>query len=353
MAAVEISHLRKSYSRLGVQAIDDVTLTVEAGELLVLLGPSGCGKTTTLRCIAGLESPTEGTIKLGDQTVFDGSSRTVVPAERRDIGMVFQGYALWPHLTVLQNIQYPLRARRMKTALSERWAESMAEVVGCSDLLDRRPGELSGGQQQRIALARALVARPSVMLFDEPLSNLDAGLRVQLRREISRIHRELGFTGVYVTHDQVEAFGVADQISVLRKGKLVQHATPDELRAAPANEWCATFMGYSGRFELPAEQVPAERRPSAADRYICRFHPRGPRIVTRRDQFAGTGLGLTGKVVEVTDLGSYSEVRVKTDLTILDVEVSQYGSLSDAGALSIGQTVQVVVDWKDLAIFAE
>ena len=189
-------------------AIDNLDLEIEPGEFLVLLGPSGCGKTTTLRCIAGLETGEEGSIEIGDGAVFDASRGINVPPNKRNLGMVFQSYALWPHMTVRKNIAYPLRTRGIKGDKANQWIEEVAALVDTSALLDRYPSQLSGGQQQRVALSRGLVARPEIVLFDEPLSNLDARLRDLVRTEIHELHARIGFTAVYVTHDQVEALAL-------------------------------------------------------------------------------------------------------------------------------------------------
>ena len=253
MAGVSISSLRKEYGG-GVAAVDGVSLDVADGEMLVLLGPSGCGKTTTLRCLAGLEDPTAGSIHFGERTVFDRARRVDLPPEKRDVGMVFQSYALWPHKTVAENIAYPLKARRLKRELREEgWVGEAARAVGCEGLLDRYPGQLSGGQQQRVALARALVARPAVVLFDEPLSNLDARLRDSVRSEIHEIHRRLGFTGVYVTHDQSEAFALGDRLAVMRSGRIEQLGAPREIYERPATEYVAGFVGFVNRIPLARE----------------------------------------------------------------------------------------------------
>src|SRR5205814_3183671 len=187
--------------------------------------PSGCGKTTTLRCIAGLETGENGSIAFGDRTVFDAERRTNVPPNKRNIGMVFQSYALWPHMTVRKNIGYPLRTRRIKGAQAKGWIEKVAALVDTTQLLDRHPAQLSGGQQQRIALARGLVARPELVLFDEPLSNLDARLRDQVRAELHELHQRLHFTAVFVTHDQSEALALGDRIAIMRSGKIEQYGT--------------------------------------------------------------------------------------------------------------------------------
>jgi len=228
-------------------AVDNLELEVEPGEFLVLLGPSGCGKTTTLRCIAGLETADEGSIAFGDRTVFDAAAGVNVAPNKRNIGMVFQSYALWPHMTVRKNIGYPLRARRVPRQTAAEWIEDVARLVDCSNLLDRYPGQLSGGQQQRVALSRGLVARPELVLFDEPLSNLDARLRDQVRAEIHELHARLGFTAVYVTHDQVEALALGDRLAIMRRGAIEQLGRPDEIFEEPATEYVAEFIGMSNR----------------------------------------------------------------------------------------------------------
>jgi iron(III) transport system ATP-binding protein len=228
-------------------AVDDLELAIEEGEFLVLLGPSGCGKTTTLRCIAGLETAEDGAIAFGDNVVFDAARGVNVPPNKRNIGMVFQSYALWPHMTVRKNIGYPLRTRRIKRDQAAQWIDEVAALVDTTPLLDRYPAQLSGGQQQRIALARGLVARPGLVLFDEPLSNLDARLRDQVRTEIHELHARLGFTAVYVTHDQVEALALGDRLAIMRHGALEQLAPPDVIFEEPATEYVAGFIGMANR----------------------------------------------------------------------------------------------------------
>ncbi|NYE21506.1 ABC transporter ATP-binding protein [Microbacterium immunditiarum] len=239
--------MTKEYA--GNVVMDGLDLRIEEGEFLVLLGPSGCGKTTTLRCIAGLETPDGGTLRFGGQTIFDAAKRINVPTHKRDIGMVFQSYALWPHMTVRQNVAYPLKVRRMKQEIRDGWPEKALELVRCTELAGRYPGQLSGGQQQRVALARGLVAQPRIVLMDEPLSNLDAKLRQQVRSEIKELHQELGFTAVLVTHDQDEALALGDRIAIMRDGRIEQIATPEQLFLEPATEYVATFIGLSNRVE--------------------------------------------------------------------------------------------------------
>jgi len=248
MASFRISGLSKSYGSNVI--VDDLDLEIDEGEFLVLLGPSGCGKTTTLRCLAGLETPEAGRIEFKGRAVYDSAARLNVPAHKRSIGMVFQSYALWPNMTVRRNIAYPLKVRKMKDAIAAGRVEETAEMVHCGHLLDRYPSQLSGGQQQRIALARGLSARPDLVLFDEPLSNLDARLRDQVRTEIHRLHESLGFGAVFVTHDQSEAFALGDKLAIMRAGTIEQLGTPDEVYNNPATDYVADFIGMSNRLEL-------------------------------------------------------------------------------------------------------
>jgi multiple sugar transport system ATP-binding protein len=220
-----------------VTAVDDLTLEVADEEFLVLLGPSGCGKSTALRMIAGLEEPTAGTIEIGDRTVND------VEAKDRDIAMVFQSYALYPHMTVRRNIEFPLKSRRVPKEERDRLVGEAAGVLGLSELLGRKPAQLSGGQRQRVALARAIVRRPQAFLMDEPLSNLDAKLRVQTRAELIELRRRLRATILYVTHDQVEAMTMGDRVAILDQGVLQQVGGPQDVYAQPANLFVARFIG--------------------------------------------------------------------------------------------------------------
>jgi iron(III) transport system ATP-binding protein len=252
MGDLRVSGLTKSFGTGGskVPAVDGFSVEVKDGELLVLLGPSGCGKSTTIRALAGLEVPDAGRIAFGPQVVFDAARRIEVRPHKRDLGMVFQSYALWPHMTVHRNIAYPLRARRRGEGNRKELVEKAAELVDCTALLDRYPSQLSGGQQQRVALARALVARPAVMLFDEPLSNLDAKLREQLRADLHRLHRQVGFTGVYVTHDHAEALALGDRLAIMRAGHIEQLGTPALVFSEPRTEYVAAFIGIDNVIEL-------------------------------------------------------------------------------------------------------
>jgi multiple sugar transport system ATP-binding protein len=243
-AALGVSDLCKEFS-VGRPAVDGVSFHVGVGEIVVLLGPSGCGKTTTLRCVAGLEHPTAGRISIAGRMVSAPAEGVMVPPRLRNIGMVFQSYAVWPHMTVKQNVAYPLRHRRVARAEIDRKVADMLELVGLSELAQRPVVSLSGGQMQRVALARSLVYQPQLLLLDEPLSNLDAQLRLRLRDDLRRIIKRAGVTAVYVTHDQAEAVVLGDRIGVMRAGKLLQMASPDEIYNRPADLFVASFTGAS------------------------------------------------------------------------------------------------------------
>jgi iron(III) transport system ATP-binding protein len=231
-----------------VQAVGGIDFYVSPGQTVTLLGPSGCGKTTTLRCIAGLEIPTSGRITVGNRVVYDDASNTFVEPERRNIGMVFQSYAIWPHMTVGGNVGFPLSIIGMsKNEVQER-TRAVLELVGLGGLQRRSAADLSGGQQQRVALARALVHEPSVVVFDEPLSNLDANLRERMRSELQLLQSRLGFTAIFVTHDQKEALSLSDHIVIMNKGLIEQTGTPREIFTNPATAFAARFLGYSNVF---------------------------------------------------------------------------------------------------------
>ena len=242
-AIIECSDMVKNYGK--VRALDRVDLHLARGEILCLLGPSGCGKTTTLRVIAGLEELDEGSVKLGGRTV--GSARVHVPPERRNVGVVFQDFALFPHMNVQQNVRYGLH----RSGSPSSRVDEVLDLVGLDGYRDRMPHELSGGQQQRVALARALGPRPEVVLFDEPFSNLDAGLRERLRAEVRRILREAGTSAIFVTHDQQEALSLADRVAVMWDGKILQNAPPHQIYCQPATRMVASFVGQANF--LPAD----------------------------------------------------------------------------------------------------
>jgi len=239
MATVVLTDLRKVFApERGepVAALDGATLALQSGELLALLGPSGCGKTTLLRVIAGLEQPDGGSVLIADQ------DQTRIPPERRDVALVFQTLALYPHLTAAENLTFGLKLRKTATAEIKTRVTETAARLSLTDCLDRRPAELSGGQRQRVALGRALIRRPAVLLLDEPFANLDAPLRRELRRELQRLHQELRFTAILVTHDQSEALTLGERVAVMNGGRVVQIGRPQELLAQPANDFVRTFL---------------------------------------------------------------------------------------------------------------
>jgi iron(III) transport system ATP-binding protein len=241
MAHLELAHLTKRYS--GVKSVDGISLSVEPGEFICLLGPSGCGKTTTLRMLAGFLEPDEGEIRVGGKVVSAPGS--VIPPERRNMGMIFQSYAVWPHMTVRDNVAYGLKMRGVAAEEKQRRTDTILKATKLFELAARYPSELSGGQQQRVALARALAPNPEILLLDEPLSNLDANLRGDMRLEIRRLHDEFRNTSIYVTHDQVEAMTMADRIVVMNAGRIEQIGTPQDVYDRPNSKFVARFIGGS------------------------------------------------------------------------------------------------------------
>jgi iron(III) transport system ATP-binding protein len=361
MADIVVENLVKRFGKQGVLAVDDVSFRVAEGELLVLLGPSGCGKTTTLRCLAGLEEPDSGALRLGSRTVFDRSSHTNVPIYRRDIGFVFQSYALWPHLTAHDNITFPLQARHVRKAERNQKAEDVAALLDLSrELLNKRPGQLSGGQQQRVSLARALVAEPSVVLFDEPLSNLDARLREQLRLELRSLHRRVGFTGVYVTHDLAEALALGDRVAVMRQGKIDQVGRPVEVFEAPSSPSTATLLGFrrvadldmfsategttahAGRVRGPIPALPGS--PKALSLFI---RPDRVRVCRPADTVDGR-VELSGGIIEqVVGVGTHSDVVV----TFGDHWLRLVEDIEASARLRVGDEVVVEMQARHIQVY--
>lgn len=241
MSRLRLENIEKKYGAL--KAVDTLSLDVQDGELVTLLGPSGCGKTTTLRCVSGFLQPEKGAIFIGDRNI------TYIPPEKRGIGLVFQNYALWPHMTVRENLAFGLQLKKLDKRTIEEKVLKLLETVRLEGMEQRYPRELSGGQQQRVALARALILEPDILLLDEPLSNLDALLREQMRFEIARIHKEFGITTIYVTHDQTEAMVISDRIVLLNRGQIMQQGPPEEIYSLPANKFVAGFMGTTNFVE--------------------------------------------------------------------------------------------------------
>ena len=243
-AGLVVENLVKSFG--GVVAVGGVSFTVAPGEFVSLLGPSGCGKTTTLRCIAGFEQPSQGRISINGEMIANAATQSFVPPNRRHFGMVFQSYAIWPHMTVFNNVAYPLKVQRKhKQDKIRELVKEKLRIVGLADYDDRYPNQLSGGQQQRVALARALVMEPRLLLFDEPLSNLDAKLRERMRFELTEIQKQLGIPAVYVTHDQAEAMVMSDRVIVMESGLVAQEGVPQEVYARPTTRFVADFIGLS------------------------------------------------------------------------------------------------------------
>ncbi|MFD7005825.1 MULTISPECIES: ABC transporter ATP-binding protein [Rhodococcus] len=318
-----VSNLTKTFGSNTI--VDQLDLDIQDGEFLVLLGPSGCGKTTTLRCIAGLETPEHGSITFKDHTVFDASTRINVPAYKRNIGMVFQSYALWPNMTVRENIRYPLKVRRMKSAIAAGQVETAAGMVDCGALLDRYPSQLSGGQQQRVAVARGLVAQPDLVLFDEPLSNLDARLRDQVRSQIHQLHQRLGFTAVFVTHDQAEAFALGDRLAIMKAGKIEQYDTPERVYQTPSSDYVAAFIGMANRLELVRRHEGWTTRAGApvdldaavvqgdyitGDTAVGRLRPEDLALHHSLDEVRAGDVGFVGELVTSEYGGRYFDVTV-------------------------------------------
>src|SRR6185312_6915118 len=250
---IEFKNVTKTFG--GTCVVDDLSLTIDDGEFIVLLGPSGCGKTTTLRMLAGLESVTSGDILINGERVND------IPTQHRDLAMVFQSYALYPHMTIAENIGYPLRVRKLDKAQRTDRVRRVAAMLEIESLLDRKPRQLSGGERQRVALARAIVREPRAYLMDEPLSNLDARLRVQMRGELKRLQHQLGTTTIYVTHDQAEAMTLASRVAVMKKGRLQQFDTPLNIYNHPANRFVAEFVGSPSMNFIEREGVTIGIRP--------------------------------------------------------------------------------------------
>ena len=330
MADVQLVHLSKVYDN-GVVAVNDLNLEIGEGEFVVLVGPSGCGKTTALRMVAGLEEISDGEIRIGGKVVND------LPPRERDIAMVFQNYALYPHKTVYENLAFGLRMRKVPKDEQKRRVEEIARVLGLADMLKRRPAQLSGGQRQRVAMGRAIVREPKAFLMDEPLSNLDAKLRVQMRAEIARIQQALRVTTVYVTHDQVEAMTMGHRVAVMRDGVLQQVDTPQHLYDAPMNLFVASFVGSppmnlfeativqeNGRISCRVGQVELElpsdvvaQRPALAE-YEGRSVAIGIRPEDVREAVGWDGARLRGRILLVESLGSEQLVHIEIAATPLE-----------------------------------
>jgi iron(III) transport system ATP-binding protein len=319
-----------------VIAVDDVSLEVEAGKLVTLVGPSGCGKSTLLRMIAGFEEPTAGEIWFGERRMNE------VPPNRRDAAMVFQSYAIFPHLSVYENVAFGLRLKRLPRADLERRVGQVVEMTGLGDMAQRAPSQLSGGQQQRVALARAIVMEPRVLLFDEPLSNLDAKLREQMRIEIRELQQRLGITSLYVTHDQVEAMSISDRIVVLNAGVVEQVGTPTEVYSRPANRFIADFIGKANIF--PAVAAAADSIELGGVRLVldgaAALTAGAPVTVVIRPEavaISDQGGDFRGKVARAMFLGNIAEYLV--DVPGSEPWLVDSSNPGEAGLFGVGQEV--------------
>jgi multiple sugar transport system ATP-binding protein len=352
MARVVFDQVTKRFD--GTVAVDRLDLDIADGEFLVLLGPSGCGKSTALRMIAGLDEPTEGTIRIDDHVVNQ------VDPKDRDLAMVFQSYALYPTMSVRKNIAFPLKPRGVAKADAARMVDEVAGMLGLAELLDRKPGQLSGGQRQRVALARAIIRQPRVFLMDEPLSNLDAKMRMQTRGDLVALHRRLGTTFVYVTHDQAEAMTMADRVAVLSQGRLQQVGRPQDVYARPANLFVARFLGSPPMNVLPGVldgatvtvggvRLPVAHPPTAGTRQVeVGVRPEHLRLgggIVDGGAFDG-GTGMAAVVELVESLGHERLVRCAVDGGTVIVRVA-----ADAPEPAAGARVHVGVDTSRVHLF--
>jgi iron(III) transport system ATP-binding protein len=341
MAYVELKNLRKMYGK--TVAVDGIDLEIGKGEFTTLLGPSGCGKTTTLRMIAGLIEPTDGEIKVGGKLLSSCGTK-MVPPEKRNMGMVFQSYAVWPHMRVFENVAFPLYNLKKSRDEIRRRVRAALEMVKLSGLEDRYPSHLSGGQQQRVALARAMAVEPDILLFDEPLSNLDAKLREEMRFELKEIQRRIGVTSIYVTHDQGEAMAISDRIAVISKGKIKQVGKPCEIYDNPQDPFTAEFIGLANL--LPAK-VTGERTVCIAGQDLdvgqCPPLPINadvlvsirPHNITMRAEAPRTGNELQGVVEKGSYLGDKVDYRVRVGDRILRVQTPPGEVYTDGATVSL------------------
>jgi iron(III) transport system ATP-binding protein len=333
-ARVSLEHVTKRFGR--TVAVDDVSLEIEPGSLVTLLGPSGCGKTTTLRIVAGLETASDGRVFIGDTEV------THLPPNARDVTMMFQSYALFPHLSVFENVAYGLRVLKRSEAEVRKQVEEVLQLVGMPGMGQRSPSALSGGQQQRVALARSLVMQPKVLLFDEPLSNLDAKLRKRMREEIRLLQQRLGITAIYVTHDQAEALAISDQIVVMDRGRISQIGTPVSLYRSPGNRFVAEFIGEANFLPARLEALEDDQAHIAIGPQELRvasppLKP-GPVTVLARPEAirihadGADGSGLPGAIQKVSYLGSSADYTVETALgAVLITDYEMRGGVLPAG----------------------
>jgi multiple sugar transport system ATP-binding protein len=349
MNAIRLKQINKDFVTLrrgNVEALKDICLEVDPGSFFVLLGPSGCGKSTLLNIIAGIENPTAGEVVIGDEVVASASQRKYLTPRQRDVAMVFQSYALYPHMTVYDNIAFPLKIAKTERGEIGRRVRQVSETLEISDLLEAKPAELSGGQRQRVALGRAIVRKPRVLLLDEPLSNLDALLRISMRAELKKIQRRLELTTIYVTHDQLEALSLGDRVAVLKDGLVQQVGTPHDIFSDPANLFVAQFIGTPPMNVLDGrmlEKAPI-RLPNAAARQDPGRILLGIRPAHIRVSAGGEGL-FEGSISLISALGN-------ENLLYIDMMGQEIlAAVTDAGSFQEGQTVRVDFDEATLLLF--
>lgn len=329
---IKVEGVAKGYDKH--QVLKDLDIAIKKGECFTLLGPSGCGKTVLIRLIAGHEVPDEGKISIDDTVVADSNTGEYIPPERRGLGIVFQDYAVWPHMTVFENIAYPLKMEKRPAEEINKLVMNMVEIVGMKGLEKRLPSELSGGQQQRVALARALVADPSVMLLDEPLSNLDANLREEMRFEIKALQRKFGITVMYVTHDQEVALAISDRIAIMdNEGKIRQIGTPYEIFEEPADLFIFKFMGIanflgvnekSGRFVVGngSQEIPWDKPQGKVEKWVAAFRPSDVEI-SREPK------GLKGIITRANFLGATMDYAIEIDGEHLRTEIETHKAINE------------------------
>jgi iron(III) transport system ATP-binding protein len=337
---IRIDNLTKTFTDF--QAVNDISLEVPQGSFLVLVGPSGCGKSTMLRMLAGLELPSGGTVQFGDDVVSDGNRGWMIDPARRNTGLVFQSYALWPHMTVAGNVDWPLKVAGMNKPDRQKRVAEVLKLLGIETLGARYPNEISGGQQQRVAIARMIAPRPGILLFDEPLSNLDAKLRVEMRTELLRVHRATGATSVYVTHDQVEAMTMATHVAVLNGGKVEQFGSPEELVRNPATAFVATFVGTPPANLIPDSILPAERAAGLPPDALAMYRP--------EDLTAGASATANSLGFEFAEA---SPVAGRTMLTGIQGTLRVTAVVDNAPRLQVGDMVHFSVPDTPAALFAQ
>jgi len=359
MTNLRIKNLTKKYGN--VKALDDFSLEIKSGEFMVLLGPSGCGKTTAIRCIAGLINPSGGQIYIGEELVNN------IPPKNRDIAMVFQNYALYPHMSVYDNIAFPLKMRKKSKLYTEEKINEVANLLGMMDLLNRKPKELSGGQMQRVALGRALVREPKVFLMDEPLSNLDAKLRMYMRTEIKKLQKKVGITTLYITHDQIEAMSMADKIAVMNGGLLQQVGKPQEIYNRPSNTFVADFIGSPSMnflecnlikhttaihlesegisFKLPNTEIRSSPQKPLPKKITIGIRPKDINILEDEDEDL-TDIKMKGEITFTEMLGDDSIIEVKMGSSLIKV-----ANTNPTLDLSIGRVIMLGTSYSKIHFF--